>query len=85
MSSRNIYNLVRSLTRPYAGAHFVFRGNEYKVWKAEEIHTEEFKNIEPGKILNVNSDGTVEVKAGDNAVRLVEYDPVDFKKGDYIL
>ena len=47
--------------------------------------TEEFKNIEPGKILNVNSDGTVEVKAGDNAVRLVEYDPVDFKKGDYIL
>ena len=85
MSSRNIYNLVRSLTRPYAGAHFVFRGNEYKVWKAEEIHTEEFKNIEPGKILNVNSDGTVEVKAGDNADRLVEYDPVDFKKGDYIL
>ncbi|MFQ8877714.1 MAG: hypothetical protein ACLR7N_03875 [Roseburia hominis] len=27
MSSRAIYNLVRALTKPYVGAHFVYRGS----------------------------------------------------------
>lgn len=85
MSSRNIYNLVRSLTKPYVGAHFILEGNEYKVWKVQEIETIGLENLEPGKVLEVNEDGTMDVKAGENGIRLIEFDAVSIKKGGYIL
>lgn len=85
MSSRNIYNLVRSLAKPYVGAHFVYDGKEYKVWKVKEIDTPNMQNLEPGKVIAVNSDGTVDVKAGDGGVRLLEFDTFKIKAGDYIL
>lgn len=85
MSGRNIYNLVRSLARPYPGAHFVFGGTEYKVWKVQETDTAGFENLEPGKVLAVNPDGTMDVKAGSGGIRLVEFDAVAVKEGDYLL
>ena len=85
MSSRAIYNLVRSLTRPYVGAHFVHHGTEWKVWKAQELDVKDVENIEPGKALALNDDGTVDVKAGDGAVRLVEFDRPKISEGDYLL
>lgn len=85
MSSRSIYNLVRSLTRPYIGAHFMLNGSEYKVWKTQEIETAGFENFEPGKVLAVNGDGTVDVKAGENGIRLVEFDAVNIENGGYLL
>ena len=85
MSRRIIYNLVRSLTRPYAGAHFFLNGCEYMVWKTLEIETAGFENFEPGKVLAVNGDGTVDVKAGENGVRLVEFDAVNIENGGDLL
>ncbi len=85
MSGRAIYNLVRSLTRPYVGAHFVYGENEYKVWKVKEIELAGKKNIEPGKVLSVNIDGTIDVKVADGAIRLVDYDKPQLNEGDYIL
>ena len=84
MPSRGIYNLVRSLTKPYVGAHFSFGEKDYKVWKAREITTEGQENIEPGKILSVNEDGTIDVKTGTGAIRLIDFDNVDVKTGDYL-
>jgi len=72
MSGRSIYNLVRSLTKPYIGAHMVFGGNEYKVWKVQEIGAYGYKNMEPGKVLSINMDGTIDVKAGEGGVRLLD-------------
>ena len=66
MSSRTIYNLVRSLTKPYVGAHFLMNDKEVKVWSVREIicKTGQYDNIEPGKIINV-TDNSFVVKAGD--------------------
>lgn len=85
MSSRNIYNLVRSLTKPYVGAHFVYDGKEYKVWKVKEIDIPDMQNIEPGKVIAVNEDDTVDIKAGDGGIRLLEFEVFEIKAGDYIL
>lgn len=85
MSSKCIYNLVRSLTKPYVGAHFLYNNNEYKVWKVQEISTYGFENFEPGKVLSVNEDGTIDIKTGENGVRLLEFDAITVKKGEYIL
>ena len=90
MSSRAIYNLVRSLTKPYVGAHFVFNSQDFKVWKVKELPaSDEIVNIEPGKVLEVNDDKTVDIKTYDGIIRLLEFDDpqfnTHFKKGDYLL
>lgn len=86
MSSRNIYNLVRSLTKPYIGAHFVYGGGkEYNVWNVKEIDTPDMLNFEPGKVIAVNACGTIDIKTGDGGIRLLEFDTFEIKAGDYIL
>ena len=85
MSSNSIYNLVRALTRPYVGAHFVFNDGEYKVWRVQELEIPGSANIEPGKVLAKNSDGTIDIKTGEKAIRLIEYDRFDVNVGDYVL
>lgn len=84
MSSRNIYNLVRSLTRPYPGAYFKYKEKEISVWKVEEIISKEHTNIEPGKILSVNENGWVDIKTGDNIIRIIESDQIYLKEGEYL-
>lgn len=83
MSSKNIYNLVRALTKPYVGAHFVFDEKEYRVWNVE-IVDQYISNIEYGKILKINEDKTFIIKTGNGAIKVKEYDSVDLKEGDYL-
>ena len=72
MSSYSIYNLVRSLTKPYVGAHVVYNGKEYKVWKSKESKCKAM-NLEPGKVLAVE-DNIITVKTGDGGINLIEHD-----------
>lgn len=83
MAASSIHNLVRALTRPYVGAHFVYEQNSIKVW-----HTEiEFNapcNLEPGKVLEV-SDEFLLIKAGIDAIRLIDYAPmIKVTQGSYL-
>lgn len=85
MSSWSIYNLVRALTRPYAGAEFIFRDKIVKVWKAREIKNSNYNNIEPGKVIRVYSDGSLLVKSGEHCVKIDEFNPkVVIKEGEYL-
>lgn len=84
MSSRGIYNLVRALTKPYVGAHFVYKDKEYKVWKAREIITNNYKNIEPGKVIKVISNTNFWVKTEDNIIEVLECDKICLKEGEYL-
>ena len=73
MSARSIHNLVRGLTKPYVGAHFVTDGKVFKVWKSE-IWRGSQKNVEPGKVLMQSGSSTV-VKCGENAICLLVTEP----------
>lgn len=84
MSSWAIYNLVRGLSHPYVGAHLVYQGKEYKVWRCEEIITEKYANIEPGKVLKIVSETEFYVKAYDNVVHVQDCEAVDFEEGAYL-
>ena len=84
MSSRGIYNLVRALTKPYVGAHFVYQENEYKVWEVKERFDTGFENIEPGKVLEVISASHFIVKAGDNLIEVLNCDMLDIQVGEYL-
>lgn len=83
MSTRAIYNLVRSLTRPYIGASFLYNEKEYKVWKVEEIFNDTYRNIEPGKVLELTDD-YVDIKAYNGVIRLLEFEKVELKIGEYL-
>jgi methionyl-tRNA formyltransferase len=84
MTNQSVYNLVRSLSSPYPGAHADFNGSIVKI---NHVQLEEFPydNIEPGKVLLVN-DNQLVVKTGKGAVRIIEhtFDKIPFV-GDYLL
>ena len=73
MSAQSIYNLVRGLSEPYVGAHFLLDGKEVKVWKTAII-SDAPDNVEPGKVLFQSSHGTV-IKCGIGAISLLVTEP----------
>lgn len=83
MSARAIHNLVRGLTKPYVGAHFVVNEQEIKVWKTAVISGIP-KNIEPGKVLT-SIGGASLVKCGEDAICLLDTEPFFVSvAGDYL-
>ena len=73
MSAQSIHNLVRGLSKPYIGAHFLAEGKEIKVWKTS-LCGAAAKNFEPGKVLQYSIYGPV-VKCGEDAICLIETEP----------
>ncbi len=84
MSCEGIYNLVRALTHPYVGAHFMNDELEIKVWKCQINKCDTHMNIEPGKVLKVNSETDFEIKAYDGVVHILDCDMVRLKEGEYL-
>ena len=84
MYSESIYNLVRALTHPYVGAHFSYKDIEYKVWKVQVWQEPIPNNIEPGKILQINSMHDFIIKTGDGAIRVLDCDDVVLEEGGYL-
>ena len=82
MSSENIYNLIRGLSRPYVGAHFEYNGKEIKVWKSQICKTNK-SNFEPGKVLKILDNGIITVKTGDGSIDIIEHELQD-KKINYL-
>ena len=82
MSARNIYNLVRSLSKPYPGAHFFYNKKLIKLLEASVMNYKK-ENIEPGKILGKYKKNPI-IKCGDNAIILKKYYPkINLKKDSY--
>lgn len=72
MSSRAIYNLVRALVKPYPGAHAIYKGEEYKIWKIREVEVTS-KNIESGKVIS-STKNAFTIKVYDKAVEILEHE-----------
>jgi len=75
MTTKDICNLVRALSKPYAGAHCNYEGLEHKVWKVEPANFFG-KNIEPGKILKLIGN-VIEVKTADASILIQEHEIVE--------
>ena len=83
MSSEAIHNLVRALTKPYVGAHLIYKGKEIKVWKTI-IVKQISRNIEAGKVLKVEK-GNVVVKCSDGAIVISNHEFENLPiKGEYL-
>ncbi|WP_342473025.1 formyltransferase family protein [Metasolibacillus sp. FSL H7-0170] len=73
MSSNAIRNLVNALTRPYIGAHFEYEGKDIIVWKVEQLNAPYIQNIEPGKIIEANSDSFI-IRSGDKLIKVLDFE-----------
>jgi methionyl-tRNA formyltransferase len=83
MSAQSIHNLVRGLSKPYVGAHFLVDGKEIKVWRTV-LYSQVEKNIEPGKVIQMSVNGPI-VKCGEDAVCLMDTEPVfETSVGSYL-
>jgi methionyl-tRNA formyltransferase len=75
MSARGIYNVVRALTRPYAGAYTLYHSQECKIWAVAEVNENYPNNIEPGKVIAVDTtDKTFTVKCYHGALQVIKHD-----------
>ncbi len=73
--SREIYNLVRALTRPYPGAHMIYRGVEYKVWRVKEAASHSPARAREGEVLMSDSKTSeFKVQCGEGVIHVVEHD-----------
>jgi methionyl-tRNA formyltransferase len=72
MPATGIHNLIRSLARPYPGAHCDYEGKAIRIWRAKP-HNAAQANLEPGKVIKVRL-RNIFVKCGDGAVELIEHD-----------
>ncbi len=72
MTTKDICNLVRALSKPYAGAHCNYEGLEHKIWKVEPGKFMG-NNIEPGKILKLIGN-VIEVKTADASILIHEHE-----------
>lgn len=68
-SAREVFNLVRAVTRPYPGAFAVWRGKELKVWRASIAACPRSSGL-PGVVLQATP--TLMVQCGCGAVVLEE-------------
>ena len=83
MTSEAICNLVRSLSKPYSGAHCFYEGNEVKIWEVD-IDNTNLQNIEAGKVLGVN-ENVIKVKTYNGAILLKNHEFLTIPKiGSYI-
>ena len=83
MSANNVHNLIRALSKPYVGAHFVFEGQNVKVWQSI-ITNNVADNIEPGKVI-VNRKPYPIIKCGEGAIGLMLTEPeIDLDRASYL-
>ena len=84
MSPTAINNLVRALTRPYIGAEFSYKDQQYKVWKCRKHDDIGYENIEPGKVFQVKNK-TLMVKCNGGAIELLNVEPqLVISEGEYL-
>ena len=85
MSNNFIYNLVRALHKPYPGAYFFFKKKKIKEWKVKLLNNQNYKNIEPGRIIKLTKRKNPIVKCGENCIELLSISPnIKFKLNECI-
>ncbi|UCG69079.1 MAG: methionyl-tRNA formyltransferase [Thermoplasmata archaeon] len=79
-SSREIFNKIRALTRPYPGAYTYFKGKKIYIWKSSIANRPKFKG-HPGHILEISDNGVL-VKTGDS---IIVIDQIQFEDTEEVI
>jgi methionyl-tRNA formyltransferase len=72
MNNDTVHRLVLALSKPYVGAHLVYKGADVKVWKTN-VREESNTNYESGKTLK-SDESSIIVKCGNGSIELIEHE-----------
>lgn len=73
--TKEIYNLVRAVAKPFPGAFTFYNGHKVKVWYGFPFDSRLFDPyILPGTILHIFTNGDIVVKTGDSSFLITEYE-----------
>nr|WP_280634295.1 hypothetical protein [Clostridium botulinum] len=75
----DIYNLVRSLTRPYPGAFTYLFNRKLTIWRIRIMSLEESSKTKPGEIIRFDSDSGILVKTGGKPILIIDFNWEDQK------
>jgi len=80
-STKDIYNLIRAVTKPFPGAFTFIDNSKITIWKAFPFDTRLFDPyLMPGLLLHVFQNGDFIVKTGDGTLIIQDYEiPVNIK------
>ncbi|MEG1848712.1 MAG: formyltransferase family protein [Lachnospiraceae bacterium] len=74
MKTRNIYNLVRGVTRPFPGAFAYCNGGKVTIWSAHPFdEMMDFSMYAPGEIIDVIDDSLI-VRTIDGSLLIEDYE-----------
>jgi methionyl-tRNA formyltransferase len=85
--TKEIYNLIRGLTRPYPGAFTYFEGKRVIVWDAEIPNNPKiFEGSIPGRVASVIQNKGVEVLTGDGVllIKTIHFEGRDYNASEII-
>lgn len=78
MTSKQIYDLIRGLVKPWPGAYFVYKGEKILVFNSEIIKKDRPKGKLPGEILDVSKEEII-VATLDGMISLKSLETEDSK------
>jgi methionyl-tRNA formyltransferase len=85
-STRDVYNLIRAVTRPFPGAFSYLDDHpagKVFIWRAIPFDTRlQWPDARPGEIVEVFYDGTIVVRTGDGTILVQESEGHPFTHSD---
>lgn len=74
-AARDIYALIRAVTKPYPGAYTMMNDERIMIWRAAPFDSSiKFTNARPGEIVEVFTDGTFIVQCFVDSLLILEYE-----------
>ena len=72
--TRDIYNLIRAVTKPFAGAFTYCRGHRVTIWQAVPFdQMMDFSQFAPGQIVDI-FDNNLVVRTLDGSILVIDYE-----------
>jgi len=76
-TTRQAYNLIRALTRPYIGAHTFERENKVLIWRSRifrgQVEIPGYEDARPGQVLTLPSPDFY-IRTGDGILQVLEWE-----------
>jgi len=83
---QDIYNFIRSQTKPYPGAFALLNQKEYRIWSGYPFGNKiKYNNIKPGTILEVFFNGNLLIQCKDNPIYITDHELFNVNVGNILL
>lgn len=77
-NSKDIYNLIRAISKPYPGAIGILNNKIYRIWNAKIVSELNFISlVQPGEIVCFLYDNSLIVKTRDSFIHLTDYEVIN--------